>query len=359
MGVDLRVVGPRGGLTERRHRQPVRVGVQAAAVGADPGRRPEPLQMRQRRGHRDVVSFEQPVVAGQRPPHRQRLRRRERGVETRHRPHQPTVARVPVEQLAPKRCARSLGHGPTATPPARRPRRDPTGPRPAAWRPDHTPGTSPGAAVRYSRVVRRGGRRRRRVKGRHPQHRPGTRSRPLAGTCLNSTAADGTEREHDGGLPSAAFEKRELRGAAPGDATTRAGGRRRFGIVIAEQMIDGCCDSGFEFGPRRSLTTAHQPVERRPRHAQAAAEANDRKAVGLAGEEARRKLVRQRSSDAQQTRRLDHGEHLRQAVNAAVRRIDRGADSTRTTPLSSPPQLPVLPAQSTRPDAGVHSGTGR
>ena len=36
---------------------------------------------------RDVVRFEQTLVAGQRPPHRQRLRRRERRIEPRHRPH--------------------------------------------------------------------------------------------------------------------------------------------------------------------------------------------------------------------------------------------------------------------------------
>ena len=71
VGVDLRVVGSRRGLTERRHREPVRVRVQAAAVGSDAGRRPEPLEVRQRRSDGDVVRFEQPVVAGQRPPHRQ------------------------------------------------------------------------------------------------------------------------------------------------------------------------------------------------------------------------------------------------------------------------------------------------
>ena len=107
VGVDLRVIGPRRRLAERGDRQPLCVGVQPAAVGADPGRRPEPLQMLQRRRHGDVVSFEQTVVTGQRPPHRQRLRRRERGVEPRHRPHHPTVGRVAVEQLPTQRCPRN------------------------------------------------------------------------------------------------------------------------------------------------------------------------------------------------------------------------------------------------------------
>ena len=46
VGVHLRVIGPRRRLAERRHRQPERVGMQAAAVDPHPGRRPEPLQMR-------------------------------------------------------------------------------------------------------------------------------------------------------------------------------------------------------------------------------------------------------------------------------------------------------------------------
>ena len=107
VGVDLRVVGPRCRLAERGHRQPLGVGVQPAAVGADPGRRPEPFQMLQRRRHSDIVGFEQPVVTGQRPPHRQRLRRRERGIEPRHRPHHPAVGRVPVEQLPTQRRPRN------------------------------------------------------------------------------------------------------------------------------------------------------------------------------------------------------------------------------------------------------------
>ena len=93
VGVQLRVVGPGGGLAERRHRQPERVGMQPAAVMPDPGGGPVPLQVRQRRRHGDVVGFEQAGVAGERPPHAQRLRRRERGVEPRHRPHHPPVGR--------------------------------------------------------------------------------------------------------------------------------------------------------------------------------------------------------------------------------------------------------------------------
>ena len=49
VGVQLRVVGPRRRLAERGHRQPERVGVLAAAVDPHPGRRPEPLQMLERR----------------------------------------------------------------------------------------------------------------------------------------------------------------------------------------------------------------------------------------------------------------------------------------------------------------------
>ena len=161
--------------------------MEAAAVGADAGRRPEPLQMLERRRHGDVVGLEEPVVAGQRPPHRQRLRRRERGVEPRHRPHHPTIGREPVEQLATQRCPR---HWVTARQQrlqrldvdrARQPE-----PGRLATRPHARHLARRGRQV--LRVVRRRRRRRRRVQGRHPQHRPGHHPRPLAGTCLNLTS---------------------------------------------------------------------------------------------------------------------------------------------------------------------------
>ena len=183
VGVDLRVIGPRGGLAERGHRQPVGVRVQAAAVGADAGRRPEPLQMRQRRGDGDVVGFEEPVVAGERPPHRQRLRRRERRVEPRHRPHHPTVGRVPVQQLAPQRCPRRW-----VTARQQRLQRvdlDPTRqaePGRLAARP-HTRDLTRRRRQVLGVVLRRRCRRRR-VEGRHPQHRPTPHPRPRLGTCL-------------------------------------------------------------------------------------------------------------------------------------------------------------------------------
>ena len=48
VGVDLRVIGPRRRLAERRHRQPARIGMQPATITADAGCRPEPLQMLER-----------------------------------------------------------------------------------------------------------------------------------------------------------------------------------------------------------------------------------------------------------------------------------------------------------------------
>ena len=69
VGMDLRVIGPRRRLPEHRHRQALRVRMQPAAVAPDPRRRPEPLQMRQRRGDGDVMGLQEPVVARQRPAH--------------------------------------------------------------------------------------------------------------------------------------------------------------------------------------------------------------------------------------------------------------------------------------------------
>ena len=50
--------------------------------------------------------FKEPVVTGQGPPHRQRLRRRERRVEPRDRLDHPPVRREPVQQLPTQRRPR-------------------------------------------------------------------------------------------------------------------------------------------------------------------------------------------------------------------------------------------------------------
>ena len=107
VGVDLRVIGPRRRLAERRHRQPARIRMQPATIATDPRRRPEPLQMLEHCVHGDVMSLEQAAVAGQPPPHRQRLRCRERRIEPRHRLHHPTITSDPIDQLAPERCPRN------------------------------------------------------------------------------------------------------------------------------------------------------------------------------------------------------------------------------------------------------------
>ena len=80
VGVDLRVVGPRGRLTERRDGEAVGIGMQTAAAGEDGVVDPNRSDAERRRDG-DVVGFKEPVVAGQGPPHPQRLRRRERRVE--------------------------------------------------------------------------------------------------------------------------------------------------------------------------------------------------------------------------------------------------------------------------------------
>ena len=107
VGVDLGVIGPRRRLPERRHRQPARVRMQPATIAADPRRRPEPLQMLEHCVHGDVVSLQEAAVAGQPPPHRQRLRCRERRIEPRHRLHHPTITSDTIDQLAAERCPRN------------------------------------------------------------------------------------------------------------------------------------------------------------------------------------------------------------------------------------------------------------
>ncbi len=146
MGVDLGVVIPRRRLPERGDRQPVTVRVQPPTVVTDPGRRPEPLQMLQRPGDGGVVGGEQPGVAGQRPPHTQRLRGRERGVEPRHRPHQTPVCPTPVHQLPAQPSTPTAGHGPAATALQRRGFDTvPCTPSPAAWPPRPHPRLPPPA----------------------------------------------------------------------------------------------------------------------------------------------------------------------------------------------------------------------
>jgi hypothetical protein len=73
VGVDLGVVISRRRLPERRDRQLAALGMQPPTVDPHPGRRPEPLPMLEHLRHGGVVGGEQPGVAGQRPPHAQRL----------------------------------------------------------------------------------------------------------------------------------------------------------------------------------------------------------------------------------------------------------------------------------------------
>ena len=98
----------------------------------------------ERRRHGDVVGVEQAGIAGERPPHAQRLRRRERRVEPGHRPHHLPVRRRPVAQLVAQRRPRDrvtalqqhleiIGLDPSGRARARPPagRSTPPAPRPA------------------------------------------------------------------------------------------------------------------------------------------------------------------------------------------------------------------------------------
>ncbi|MEJ7721843.1 MAG: hypothetical protein WKF58_16085 [Ilumatobacteraceae bacterium] len=141
--------------------------------------------MIQRRCHGGVVGVEQAVVAGQRPPHRQRLRRRERRIEPRHRLDHPAIRGEPVQQLTTKRRP-VTGSQPDSSDSSAS---TVTGPdKPEAVR--LTTGPLPRRLTRRRgqvlRVVRRRRRRRRRMQSRHPQHRTEKPARPPAGTCLNS-----------------------------------------------------------------------------------------------------------------------------------------------------------------------------
>ena len=81
--------------------------MQPAAVTADPRRRPEPLQMRQRRRDGDIVSLQEPVVARQRPAHRHRLRRRERRIKPGHRVHHPPISSDAIDERVAEPCPRN------------------------------------------------------------------------------------------------------------------------------------------------------------------------------------------------------------------------------------------------------------
>ena len=105
--VDLGVIGPRRRLAERRHRQTLRVRMQPSTITADPRRRPEPLQMLEHRAHGDVMGLQQAAVAGQPPPHAQRLGSRKRRIKPRHRLHHPTITSDPINELAAERCPRN------------------------------------------------------------------------------------------------------------------------------------------------------------------------------------------------------------------------------------------------------------
>ena len=185
VGVDLRVVGPRRRLPERGHRQPVRVGMQPAAVEADPGRRPEPLQMLERRRHGDVVGVEQPGS-----PVSAHHTDSDFGAE--NVASNPATARTTrpsaeyaIEQLAdpaasPRRGSRPDSNSSNALDVDRARQAEPGRLPAATTRPAPRPAPPSGSGV-----VRRRRRRRRRVQGRHPQHRRDTH-RPPAGTCLSN-----------------------------------------------------------------------------------------------------------------------------------------------------------------------------
>lgn len=74
MGVELRVVGATGGLTERGHRQTVGIGMHPRPVRADTGGGAEALEVVGHGTYGDVVTLSEAVVAGEGPQHRQRLR---------------------------------------------------------------------------------------------------------------------------------------------------------------------------------------------------------------------------------------------------------------------------------------------
>ena len=84
VGMELRVDGAGRVLAEQRGGDPTGVDL-VDAVGASPGDRPVVLEPPERRVHRCLVSSEHlgphPRIGGERPQHRDRLRRRERAIE--------------------------------------------------------------------------------------------------------------------------------------------------------------------------------------------------------------------------------------------------------------------------------------
>ena len=184
VGMDLRIVGTRRRLAEHRHRQTLRVRMQPAAVTADPRRRPEPLQMRQRRGDGDIVGLQEPVVARQRPAHRTGLRRRERRIKPRHRLDHPPISSDAIDERIAERCPHSrvtaLQHGLQVVAPDLARQSETSG---LAARPD--PRHLARGAGQVSGVVLRRRPSRRRTDRRHPQHQI---RHPIAhtGTCLQN-----------------------------------------------------------------------------------------------------------------------------------------------------------------------------
>jgi hypothetical protein len=181
MRVDLGIVGPRRRLTEHRHRQALCIRMQPAAATADPRRRTEPLQVRQRRGDGDIMSLQEPVVARQRPAHRHRLRRRERRIKARNRVDHSTISGDAVDERVAEPCPRNrvtaLQQGLQVV-------------APDLARQSETRRLPPAPHARHLtrrrrqvlRVVRRRLRSRRGVNRRHPQHQM---RHPIAhtGTC--------------------------------------------------------------------------------------------------------------------------------------------------------------------------------
>ena len=178
VGVQLRVIGTGRGLTERGHRQAVRVREHPIPVHPHPCRRAIALQVRERRAHGLIVHVEEPGVTGEGPQHTHRLRRRERRIKPRHRPHHRTIRPVAVNQRLTQRCPQNrvtaLQHR------LQHVAADFTGEAELV-------GLRAGPHTRHLprrlgqvlRVVRRRRRGRRGVQRRHPQHH----NRP-AGTCL-------------------------------------------------------------------------------------------------------------------------------------------------------------------------------
>jgi hypothetical protein len=106
MGVELGVVLPRGRLLERSHHQPTGIGMLADAVAPHPGGRPVPLQVLEHRPHCNIVRLHHTGIAGEAPPHRHRLGRRERRIEPRHRRDQPALGVIAIHQRPAQPCPR-------------------------------------------------------------------------------------------------------------------------------------------------------------------------------------------------------------------------------------------------------------